>query len=595
AVAFAVQVTLQNARIRTERDRASLEGEVSGEVSDFLVGLFRLADPTETAGEVVTAEMLLSRGTSEIRASVGSSPAVRAALLNSMGWAWKGLGEYARAREVLEDALDAAEPGSEDAGEVLGRLALVELKLGDYDASRAHLEASLAVAEARADGPSAAVARAESGFCELEYDLGRPDVALDHARRALGILEELHGPLDEQPHPAVASAASQLASIQELRGSFVESEALWSEVIAALRELHDGAHVDVANAQLNRSYLYRAMGRMEDARTSVLEAKEMLEEVYGPAHPDLDSAIAQLAGIATDTGDYDEAERIYTDLLERDRAAYGDHLLTSLNLNDLAGIASRKGQLDRAEEFYRAAYDMQRRVLPENHLELGTSASNLGTVLRRMRRYDEAQAYVEESLEIRRANLPPTHPNVLTSLNTLAVIFGDKQDYDRALELAEEVLDARRQKLGEHVQTAGSLYTCAHLALKSGRVDDSLEFAAESVAIFDRVAEGTNIFSASASLFLGDNLAKVGRADEGLPHLRDAARIRTELMGEEAMDAIYARLRLGEVLSEDPATAAEGRALVEAEAARAREVLGDGHPLTKRAARSLEDIRDPKG
>lgn len=98
-------MALQAQRIAHQRDVAELESEISSQVSDFLVGLFEVADPTENAGEQITARDLLDRGASEIRHELKSGPLVRAALLDSMGWAYRGLGEYERAASLLEESL----------------------------------------------------------------------------------------------------------------------------------------------------------------------------------------------------------------------------------------------------------------------------------------------------------------------------------------------------------------------------------------------------------------------------------------------------------------------------------------------------------
>ena len=55
-VAFATAMALQAQRIGRERDRANREAETAKYVSDFLVGLFNVSDPSEARGNTLTAK-----------------------------------------------------------------------------------------------------------------------------------------------------------------------------------------------------------------------------------------------------------------------------------------------------------------------------------------------------------------------------------------------------------------------------------------------------------------------------------------------------------------------------------------------------------
>ena len=61
-VALAVILAIQAGRIAWERDRATQEAETAQQVSDFLVGLFRVADPSEARGNSITAREILDKG-----------------------------------------------------------------------------------------------------------------------------------------------------------------------------------------------------------------------------------------------------------------------------------------------------------------------------------------------------------------------------------------------------------------------------------------------------------------------------------------------------------------------------------------------------
>ena len=76
-----------------ERDRASLEAEVSRQVTSFTAGLFELANPMRMGSSDVSARQLLDAGVRRLESQdVEHRGEVRAALLEAAGNGYRGLG-----------------------------------------------------------------------------------------------------------------------------------------------------------------------------------------------------------------------------------------------------------------------------------------------------------------------------------------------------------------------------------------------------------------------------------------------------------------------------------------------------------------------
>ena len=110
--AFGVAMGLQARRIVLERDRAE-------RVSDFLVELFKVSDPSEARGNSITAREVLDRGAARIDKELQAEPESRAFLMASMGNVYLSLGLYRDARPLLAQALEvrrgvlsSTDPGS---------------------------------------------------------------------------------------------------------------------------------------------------------------------------------------------------------------------------------------------------------------------------------------------------------------------------------------------------------------------------------------------------------------------------------------------------------------------------------------------------
>ena len=83
----------------------SRQAMVSQQVTQFLVGIFRGADPSVLRGANVTAQDLLDQGTERLHSDAFVEPDVRARLLNTIATTYTNLGLYDRALPIAEEAL----------------------------------------------------------------------------------------------------------------------------------------------------------------------------------------------------------------------------------------------------------------------------------------------------------------------------------------------------------------------------------------------------------------------------------------------------------------------------------------------------------
>ena len=79
-VVFAGITMIQAQRIARERDRANREAAAAKQVSDFLVGLFKVTDPSQARGNTLTAREILANGVVQLKSSLNDQPRERARL-----------------------------------------------------------------------------------------------------------------------------------------------------------------------------------------------------------------------------------------------------------------------------------------------------------------------------------------------------------------------------------------------------------------------------------------------------------------------------------------------------------------------------------
>ena len=89
--------------------QAREEAEMSTQVSDFLVELFEVSDPSEARGNTITAREILDRGAERIGSQLETQPAIQARLQSTMGRVYSGLALFGPARDLQESALKTTE------------------------------------------------------------------------------------------------------------------------------------------------------------------------------------------------------------------------------------------------------------------------------------------------------------------------------------------------------------------------------------------------------------------------------------------------------------------------------------------------------
>ena len=98
-VAFAAMQTVELRRIRRERDRAN-------RIAEFMSNMFRVADPSESRGNTVTAREILDKAAANIGKGLTQDPEVRTQLMDLMGTVYQNLGLYAQSQALLERAVE---------------------------------------------------------------------------------------------------------------------------------------------------------------------------------------------------------------------------------------------------------------------------------------------------------------------------------------------------------------------------------------------------------------------------------------------------------------------------------------------------------
>jgi serine/threonine-protein kinase len=529
-----------------ERDRARLEARKAGEIRDFVLGLFRVADPLESRGESVTARELLDRGAERVERELRDQPAVQAGMWDLLSSVYRNLGLYPRAVGMAERSLAVHRAqGLGETPEValsLHALGSVLIEAGEYALADSLLREAVAL-RGRLHGPrSREVAMSLGELAVVSGRLGRTAEAESLYRAAIGIDSVTVG----MDHSDTATDVGNLGMLLYYDSRYAEALPYLDRQLAIRERVFGRDHPETAVSIGNLGNCLTALSELDRAVALQREALAIRRRWYGPEHPDVAHSMHNLAGTLERQGSYAEAESLYRGSLAIRHGALdpGDPLLGQSH-NDLATCLYREGRYDSSAVHFREAELTWSRSLPPGHRNILAARHNLGVVLRELGRYGESEAILRDVLEKRIAMLGTEHFDVSLSWFQLGRLLAQRGERAEAGPLLRCAVALRTELLGaDHPRTAEAQEALASLLRDEGRVAESLALYDSALATVRAKLPEDNPQVADVLVGKGRLLVEEGRAAEAESLLAEGLAIRerklpaTDRRVEEARTAL---------------------------------------------------------
>jgi eukaryotic-like serine/threonine-protein kinase len=435
--------------VRARRAEAAAE-----RTAVFLESVFRVADPSESRGDAVTARELLDHAVADIDSQLVDQPQVRGRLLASMGNAYRQLGLYRESRPLLEQALalERATLGADDPRVARSHYVLAGLlrRLRELDAAREHYRAALAIREKARNPDDLAVSL--TGLANLEVDEGRFAEASELYRRALAITAASAG----GDSPRYASHLSGLALAQWRLGEADSARAMFERVVAIQRRALAPDDLDLAWSLSTLGSFYADGEQTARARELGEEALAVQERALGPDHTDVAETLDMLGNLNHKEGDFARALALHRrEAGIWEKAVGTEHPYYGMALDNCARDLSGAGRWAEAIADAVRARDILARTLPADHRALTYNQVNLAIMFRGAGEHGHARTQLEAALATR------TRLYGDDSLEVLEVV----------IELGRvSALQGRRDEARGHYERA--------LAIAGGREDAAGEVAA---------------------------------------------------------------------------------------------------------------------
>jgi len=434
-IAFAVMQAVELRRITRERDRAD-------RITEFMTNMFKVSDPSEARGNSITAREILDKSSEEIESGLAKDPESKAQMLQVMGTVYDGLGLYARAQSLFEQALDIQRrvlgPENRDTLSSMYRLSWVLNKQGHY-AEAEKLQSETLNIQRRVLGNEAPDALASMNNLAAElFSLGRFAESEKMDRETIAIRRRVLGPEDAETLSETSNLAKNLAT----QGRYEESEKLLRQVIDTQTRVLGRDHPRTIKSISGLAEVLYYKGDLAQSERLYRELLDARTRVLGADHPDTLISIANLAVLVSDQHRRAEAEKLYREAIEKERRVLGpEHPETLKAMSNLADSLDDDGRRAEAEELLRQVVEISRRSLGPEHPETLASTINLAVILRAEHRFAEAEKLVRETLTIQRRVLGPNHPSTAFSTLNVGIALAVQGKRTQALSLIQDALD----------------------------------------------------------------------------------------------------------------------------------------------------------
>ncbi|CAF1335203.1 unnamed protein product, partial [Didymodactylos carnosus] len=182
--------------------------------------------------------------------------------------------------------------------------------------------------------------------------------------------------------------------------------------------------------------------------------------------PNIARCLHNLGNVNIEKGQFNKALEYFRKVLQLElkRSSSSDQSLIASSYNWIGVIYEQLQDFDQALENYHKSL----KTTDYDTLPAANVYGNLGNVYWRQNQYDLALENHYACLEIERKLLPQSHLNIAATLNNIGNVYGDKQEYDKALEHHQQALKIRLQALPVNHVLIGSTYenigeTCGNI------------------------------------------------------------------------------------------------------------------------------------
>lgn len=372
--------------------RATAEAAKAQAINTFLQGMLASANPENARGKELTVREVLDRASRDVATpALARQPEVRAAVAQTIGRSYFGLGLYDEARPHLDSAY-----------------AIRRRLFGAHDLS---------------------VATSADELGKLASAAGDAPHAEQRLQEALVTMRMRLSPTDDR----ITSALSALGDVRQQQGRFADSESLYREALRLSRQRHGVTGVETAAPLQSLGSLLAYTGKANEAQPLLEQSLTLLRSTYGDTYPAAITTMITLSDAQFHRLDFPGAEKTLREALPLAKTVYGnEHPAIANIMSRLGTILLQQGKMGETESLFRQALAMRLKLLGDQHPDVQLARVELARLLQAQQHFDAADTLFTEALTARRTLLGESSPAVASSLMDLAILASRQGQWSKA-------------------------------------------------------------------------------------------------------------------------------------------------------------------
>ncbi|MFO1088073.1 MAG: CHAT domain-containing tetratricopeptide repeat protein [Hyphomicrobiales bacterium] len=292
----------------------------------------------------------------------------------------------------------------------------------------------------------------------------------------------------QAPSPAAVEAKLKEAIALQYAGRIADAEAAAREAVAAAAMLPRKTDTRVATAKTVLAGILSDRGAYQEAERLLKEAISTFDARLGPGNAMTTGTLGALGLLYYRQGRHQEAAAILQAAVGGMAKAYGKNSIDTIEMrNALASVLAALGRREEAVAEFQQVFDIAKRHGPKARDVAASAANNLGVMYNSMGKPAEAVTAYRQSYELNVAEFGADSPAAILNLVNAAVTYRDSGYPDQALPLFKQALDSREKSLGpDHPDTILVLNNIGWLELGQGDASAALSYLRPALAGYDR-------------------------------------------------------------------------------------------------------------
>lgn len=326
---------------------------------------------------------------------------------------------YKEALELLKNSTEVVKrkytEKSLEYGLELGKLADMQVKVGDYKSAESNMQTAMKIV------------RKEASRNSLPY----------------------------------ADALATMAKINGVMGYYDEAEDLLKKTNRIYKKLKTRDITQKAKSVEEMTFLFIRIGKYAETEALLVETIAQKEKKYGRSSRKLINPLNQLGLLYIIKGEYKDAEKYLNRALDIGDKIYGkESLKYAETISLFSKLYSEIGDYERAENFLKQVIGVQQKQLGENHVEVGNSYSSLALIKfhQDKKNVSQSEQLLTKAKGIISSNFDNKHPLYAEILKNIGLIYVETGRYQDAFQFLNEANIIWLEKLSDRNINSANVY-----------------------------------------------------------------------------------------------------------------------------------------